>query len=229
MAKKLFSLAVLALCGLLNTAAYAQATTYNLAQSSASYQELSGATTLNTGAEWVNSRYKVPVGFNFSHKGKTYDSLYIGTHGLTVFDKSGTYAFAAFLSMLDCRKDSAGNALSSISYQTSGSQGSRILKVEYKNCGIIMMPATDQVNFQVWLYEASGKIELRMGSSSISEGLSVPALLIGVIDNSGHNSPVNGLNGSPSAPQLNELNPETDPPHLTGIPAAGTIYSFTAN
>ncbi len=199
---------------------------YTLSHSSSSYQELSGATAIDAGTDWVNTKYKVPVGFSFNHKGCTADSIYVGTNGLFGFDKKGDYAFAAFLNMLVCRKDSAGNALSSISYSTSGSQGSRILKIQFKDCGMGSQSGDDRLSFQVWLYETDGKIELRMGSSVLSEGAEEPTLFIGQIDNTGKSVPMSGLTGSPSSAQLQDIDPESNPPHMTSLPAEGTIYTF---
>ncbi len=226
MAKKLF-LPLYMTAGMLLANIASGQTTYTLAQSSSAYQELSNATVINAGTNWVNTRYKVPVGFNFGYMGGSSDSIYIGTNGLLVFEKGRRHGFAAFLNMLVCKKDSAGDALSTVSYSTSGSNGSRIMKVQFKNCGMEGQYGDDHVSFQVWLYETNGKIEVRIGSSSVNEGSGEPSVFIGQVNNSGKGAPISGLTGTPASAQLQDFEPESTPPHMTSLPAEGTIYTFS--
>jgi hypothetical protein len=55
-----------------------------------------------------------------------------------------------------------------ISYKVSGTTGSRIAKVEYRNVGFYEGDSTENANFQIWLYEGSNKIEYHVGPSQVN-------------------------------------------------------------
>lgn len=63
-------------------------------------------------------------------------------------------------------------SLSSIGYQISGEVGNRVVKIEWRNAGLIGEEEirdeyTNFVNIQVWFYELDESIELRYGKSFI--------------------------------------------------------------
>ncbi|MBW8049657.1 MAG: T9SS type A sorting domain-containing protein [Cytophagales bacterium] len=119
---------------------------------------------------------------------------------------------------------------SPISYQLSGTPGSQILKIEWKNAGFFneydsVCTADDSVNVQLWLFEGTNDIEIHIGANSISSvsfgGATGPA--VGLKNNVSPEFIY--LSGDPNNPVIvNSANSTTN-----GSPANGTIYKFTRN
>jgi hypothetical protein len=58
----------------------------------------------------------------------------------------------------------------SVRYKTNGSSGSRIFKIQFKDLLVYNDSlGLDRCNFQVWMYETSGRIEFRTGPFQISQ------------------------------------------------------------
>lgn len=55
---------------------------------------------------------------------------------------------------------------SKLSFAVDGSGNNKVLKVQWKNLKVQSGPAGNFVNFQIWLYQATGIFEIRYGSSS---------------------------------------------------------------
>lgn len=117
--------------------------------------------------------------------------------------------------------------MSPINYSITGQAGGRILKLEWRNAGLVDDETdNDFINIQLWLYEASGVIELRYGPSSVTNpDVFIPGTngpLVGIYDD----NPVNGyyLSGNPSNPTLGAFPPF---PALNSVPPDGMIYRFT--
>jgi len=55
---------------------------------------------------------------------------------------------------------------SEISYKVEGSGGNKIVKVQWKNVKIRTGQANNFINFQIWVYQATGIIEMHYGLSS---------------------------------------------------------------
>lgn len=162
---------------------------YTFSISSSGYQPLTGATNLNQTQVWtMNSTYNVPLGFSFPlTAGRS-------TNSVNVF--SGSLEFPATTSgyyiLLLYHWPFGGNLLtdngygtsisqSPISYVISGSPGSRIAKIEFNNAGLEYDHASyctgtttglDYVNFQYWLYESTGRIEVHFGPFSVNNPIS---------------------------------------------------------
>src|SRR5690606_16680480 len=54
-----------------------------------------------------------------------------------------------------------------------GSFGDRIFKLEYDNAGFSIehIPRKSYINFQIWLYERDGAIEMRYGPKGVNVGV----------------------------------------------------------
>lgn len=64
----------------------------------------------------------------------------------------------------------AAQGRAKISYELSGTAGSRIFKVQYKNMGLANSASgNDTLNYQIWLYEADNAIEYRAGYSNVPD------------------------------------------------------------
>jgi hypothetical protein len=209
----------------------AQNFNYSVTTDSVAWNALNTQTILNSNNSAWNFSYKIPIGFTFSFLGRNFDSLTIETNGYIVFDSERNYALTAFSGIGD-HIDSEGNH-AVIGYELSGTNGNRILKIQYLNCS--PNAAGDDVqSWQVWLKE-NGGVEVRIGMGTLrynsTEVDSTQQYRIGLLnmnmDTEDRGLFVSGNPSSPQAAEVNENNPET--PFLTFIPASGYRYTFTPN
>lgn len=211
-------------------------TDYSFSLTTATYSDLTGATSINDSDIWDDPEYVIPTGFNFQIYNKTLDSLYfgVGVGGLLsdywddIIDPE--YIIAPFEADLIDRGDISGITASPISYLLTGTTPNRILKVEWKNAGFYaegdsLGTLNDYVNFQIWFYEGSNNIEFHYGPSQ----LSYPSLdydyetgaIIGLSDYNVQNSYI--LAGPVATPVV--LHDSVT--FINGTPANGTVYKFT--
>lgn len=70
-----------------------------------------------------------------------------------------------------------------VSYELSGTTGSRIFKVQYKNMGLANgTNGTDTLNYQIWLYEADNAIEYRAGYSNVPDTMFAQSVMDLLLD-----------------------------------------------
>ncbi|MFC5270925.1 T9SS type A sorting domain-containing protein [Adhaeribacter terreus] len=232
-------LLILAVAIAAQVSAFAQG--YTVTTTTGTYTDLTGATVVSTfGWEPNTANFTIPIGFNFELDGTTYTSL--ETDGLgDLFFTDGTtdkyiYPFDAVI--IDKAYPSTTSTLSPISYLLTGSAGSQILKIEFKNVGLVIDPLgtpiinpNDVANYQVWLYEGSNKVEVHYGTVTASDvqgiffGEDGPSIAIVTgLSSTG----ISGffLEGLATAPTLTVLNQSGTYMGLDSIPASGTIYAF---
>lgn len=156
--------------------------TYTFSSFDGGYNNIIPSTSLNNGDTWDDPDYTVPFGFTFEYFAEPLTSIQISSDGLGGLLKSGDcsmepnegYLFAYGVDIID-RGDDGPMSLSNISYQTQGTAGSRICKVEWNNVGFYDGTndangnRIDYMNFQVWFYETTNVIEIRFGPKSITE------------------------------------------------------------
>ncbi len=147
-----------------------QSFNYDFSKDSVSWQELNSQTILNSGNQAWNFCYKIPIGFTFNFLGAGFDSLRIETNGYLVFDANRDYAMTAFLGFGDCM-DSSGNH-SVLGYEVSGTSGSKILKIQFKNIGS-SKKSSKHLTYQVWLKESNGAVEIHIGPNDYQPGMIV--------------------------------------------------------
>lgn len=138
---------------------------YTFTKAIGTYNNVSSATALNDGEN-------IPIGFPFYHYGIRFDTLYATMEGYVGLKSdvnncgSTLGAFVAFCNVDPNFGDSG------IKYKLTGSAGSRVLVIEWRNVGIDF-PGTanndDYVNFQIALFEGSNKIEYRYGPQVITD------------------------------------------------------------
>lgn len=223
----------------------AQNCTYDFNVSTDTYQNLTNSISLNNGTVWDDPNYTIPVGFDFTICGNTYQTIYFsgfGSGGMLATSQNPTDNLAIISPIAQDIVDLGdmwGTSQSPLSYQTVGSPGNRILKIEWKNVGFWGNP-TDYLNFQVWFYENNNSIAYHYGPSSVTntmafEGETGPIVFFfplinlntGVLFETGY-----GLVGNPSNPTLVVLDPNNPPSSgssnaLNGMIPPGTIYTFT--
>jgi hypothetical protein len=204
---------------------------YSFSASTTGYADLDSPTYLAQDGVWNNSYYKIPIGFSFNYLGQTFDSVSIFNNGYLVFDNNFNYGFAAFTLNLADQKDSLDNSLSSISYNLDGSPGSRILKIQFGNCGI-SGEAAGYLNFQVWLSEGDKKISVLAGGNTFDPDVFLNySKIVGLVN---MNKLENGqaallLSGDASSPSTTVINLQDSRVNITGFPLGNTLYTFTPN
>lgn len=202
-----------------------QTFSYSLSKTSGSYQELSDPKILESSSLWNPDGYLVAYDFDFPVAGKTYRALTVTPNGMFLFGEDNDKAICAFKGIKPVM-DSAGN-YSSIAWKTSGAEGSRVLKIQYRDCGF-GYGKPGLFNLQVWLHENTGKIEFHIGSTDLSTlSDSLIMTVVGVI-NPRMDGSSNGylIEGNPSQPIStplvgNQFN------YLIRVPDENTVYTLT--
>ncbi|MBL4658614.1 MAG: PKD domain-containing protein [Flavobacteriales bacterium] len=200
--------------------------TYALTYSNGTYSDLTGATSLNNGQLWDDHDTLIPIGFTFELFDQSFDSIHISV--LVWFKIDGDYFIEAFFADFIDRGNGTGTSLSPKSFLLDGAPGDRILKIEWKNAGFLFEMINsgtldDSVNVQLWLYEDSGYVEIRVGSNSVAKPLSSfnsnEGPRVGLRTYFGENLTASG---AADAPVL-----DTTVEYLTGTPSDGMIYRFS--
>jgi hypothetical protein len=144
------------------------------------YTPLDNPISLNNGVPWVSLDYTVPIGFDFNFFNTSIDTLYfVPDQGSPLLSSSNAEGGVHKLinpygAVLIDRGYMTSTSLSPVSYQLSGSAPERVLKIEWKNCGFYFDleddgQSVDFINYQLWLYESDGKIEVHFGPQKISQ------------------------------------------------------------
>lgn len=205
---------------------------YTFSNLTGTYADLTGTTSLNEDEIWDDPEYTLLLPFAFTVNGNTsnilsvIDGTLFQTATLTTFQ-----GLAVLNADLEDRGSNGETSLSPISFKTDGIAGSRIVKVEFKNCGAFSdFGKTMFVNFQIWLYEGSNIIEYRYGPSSITntsifyDDQTGPLVGISGLDMDDVLIDTHFLTGSANNPTLST---DTSYVYLTGTPDADRIFRFT--
>jgi hypothetical protein len=195
-----------------------------------SYTPLSGGTAISSGQDWSGIKFTVPIGFPFQIRDNSYDSLSITRSGFINLgdqDRTTLLAFLGFGCVLD-----TDSVYSSVSSQLTGTNGNRILKLEFKNCGLPVDSVKRMLSYQVWLYENNSKVEVHVGPNDYS-GLSDSVIVtqVGIINpymTAASNSCL--LYGSPSSPQTQVIGTgEESMKGLIRIPQENSVLTIIRN
>jgi hypothetical protein len=213
---------------------------YNFSKDSVAWQELNSQTILNNSNSAWNFSYKIPIGFTFNYLGRSFDSLTIETNGYLVFDANRNYALTAFLGFGDCVDSSSNHSI--LGYEVSGSNGNKILKIQFKNVGSSNQ-TSKHFSYQIWLKE-SGAVEIHLGPNDYQPGMiitnndtiltnrdSLQFYRVGLInmnmDTQTRGFFIGGNLSSPDSQPVDDNHP--DPIFLMRAPSSGTRYTFTPN
>lgn len=186
---------------------------YNFTNTTGTFTPLTAGTNMAAGFSWDDDEFNIPVGFTFYAYGKGYDSVVVESNGSLFLHNGLTYntiyavndTIPAFAGNTD---DLLDRGSSPILYQVSGSAGSRVLTVEFRNAGYYDDGGVnDFVNFQFKLFEGTGTIEIHYGPTSVPAGTYYATVGL---------SQVNFMNGT-------QLNPQ----FLSGAPASPTLVNFS--
>jgi hypothetical protein len=194
--------------------------------------------------DWDDEVYFISAGFPVNVMGEWYDSIAVESNGsLVMYNETEQIMtgsdtlpvlmpFGEFLSddgYVDLRYRTPGN--SPISYEVTGTPGTRIAKIEWRNAGFYNDPDNymDSINFQAWIYEGSGDIEYRFGTSRVSpesyDLVNGPTIGIAPYD-TGNGAFLDGyyLTGDSTAATLVSAYAG-----ITGTPVNGTVFRFANN
>jgi hypothetical protein len=210
----------------------AHSQSYTFTRSTGAYQDLTTSDYAIPDTSPYFDNIQLMVDFNFTGFSTTYDLL---NNGASVVIKGGyfftinnTRSTTAYMYNIDMDARPGAGQVSEFSYLLSGTSGSRLLKLQWKNMGFEFGDSADFINFQVWLYEASGKIEVHFGPSAVKVSAynGAPGPVIGLLE----------MNPAFSTifQQMYLVNSEASPTvktngidALTGTPAPNSIYTFT--
>ena len=209
-----------------------QAQSYTFSQRTTTYTDLASPTNLFGTSIWDDTSAIVPIGFPFILGATTFSNVEINSNGVILFNSGSTDAgIIAYDS--DLASLGTASSTSPIGYELTGTAGSRIFKVQWKNAGFYDGSGTDFTNFQVWLYEGSNKIETYIGASNFAN----PADIFGSFGGPANgvatmidftNEILSGLfiQGSPGAATTVTLTNSSTYPFLNAPPANGTAYTY---
>lgn len=207
---------------------------YVFSQDTMTYTELSGANII-TNPDFANDKFTfLPVeGKTYNFFGLDFDfggvrTMVIQTYGNMRIDNDSSMVIIdgvfGFLDSLD------GNT--SISWVIEGQPGKEIVKAQWKNVGISSGQPGNFVNFQLWLHQRSGIIELRYGprsannASGFTSSTGPYAGLFYADDNVSTMYEKLWLHGHPSDIKVDSAQNFTFK-RLLGVPGEGTVYRFT--
>lgn len=217
---------------------------YTFTKSTATYSNLTNATSMNNGQVWQQPDYgpfvsTFPVkifGINY------FDFGFAEYQFIFADDNVASEPFVMFFPIsvlpVDRNFSGTGASQSTISYKTEGTTGSRILKLELKNAGLETEFQTNSVstlycNYQIWFYESDKSIEFRIGPNNITNKSQLNDTGISA---SGFNFESNNdyrlayINGTIANPNYVETtNMNVIPADLNGIIPANTVYRFAVN
>lgn len=216
---------------------------YNFTKSTATYADLTGATSLTNNAVWDFDFFgPITSPFNIDVFGQTYNTLNFEDDYFYLESSTNANFYSEILPVyayiMDRNVSGTGNGVSPISYKVEGASGNRILKLEVKNAGLEMefdSSGTTNLflNYQIWFYEADKSIEYRYGSNNVTSVASlndegVSYILFSHEDS--NNIKGGFVNGTITSPTYTEVtNPTSNPTNLNGLPAANTVYRFALN
>jgi Secretion system C-terminal sorting domain len=224
-------IASILLCIITLAAARAQAgPTYEFAQESGTYAELENATHLPI--TFGDSLFRLDLEgevFTFFRRPFTIagaSSFEIAGNGfLRVWDDSMVTVIDGLFMTLD-----TVDAASEISYLLEGTPGDRVLKVQWRRAGFPNGLEADFANFQIWVYQRTGVIEIRTGPSDVKgpeafgTGPWIGAFIAPVTFASMGEKL--WITGDPAKPVIDRLK-NLQFKRVTGVPPSGTIYRMT--
>ncbi|HYV94460.1 MAG TPA: GEVED domain-containing protein [Chitinophagales bacterium] len=171
--KKFYSrVCLLALFACASLNGFAQVSTYSFASSSTTFSSIvgGGGTVTVATSGFDQSFGTFPIGFTFTFNGNSYTTFGLNMNGFISMGYVPVSTDHALSSGLNNNIISGFNgslygtdAGAKISYQTSGSAGSRVLTVEWTNWGFFSTGG-NEFNFQIKLLEGTNKIQVVYGS-----------------------------------------------------------------
>lgn len=161
-------LSLLGLFSLLSVFAQAQNFPYQFSYTNEPYAGLTNATVLNNAEVW-SDELNVPLGFVFQFDNQAHIEMNVlGYSGAILpvgqFDSGDTldaiFGYAALPGLLPLSN-------TKVQHKTDGSAPNRIFKLEVSGAGFDGVQG--EVSFQIWLYETTNAIQIRLGNQFIPD------------------------------------------------------------
>lgn len=200
---------------------------YTFAKSTGTFTELTGATSLDEIETDDILSESIPLGFSFEVSGQSFTEVKVSSNGFITFNPyapastatnnlSNTLHTPLAAALWDDLDGENGDA----SYSTTGSAGSRIFTVEFKNWQWNYSASGTTISFQIKLYESNNKIEFIYRQESGAVNAAAASIGIGLIDIGDFLS----LTSSTAAADTSSVTETND---INTKPATGQIFSFT--
>lgn len=221
---------------------------YTFTKSEATYQELTDAVSMNDGEAWwfLSEMGPFEATFPVSVFGQEFNKFaFIDGNFITFNDDDPiiTFFYPTIAFLMD--KGYPDSSQSPVSYKIEGNEGSRTLKLEVKNAGLIddmdgALPLL-YLNYQIWFYEEDSSIEYHYGDHNITDIsiLNDEGINIAGIDLYNLSAEVTEqaaiVSGEITNPSYYEFASESDIPEnpeditLDGMPQPNTVYRFALN
>ncbi|UMY65730.1 MULTISPECIES: GEVED domain-containing protein [unclassified Flavobacterium] len=174
------------------------------------------------------------IGFTFVYEGVNYTQFRMSSNGFISLNTTGTSSLTTndfttanatsrpIIAPLWDDLDGAATGGSFAGYELTGSVGSRVLTVEWRNWEWNWNSGSPVLSFQIKLYETTNVIEFIYRSESGSVNNGSASIGIGSATGSGANSYLNLT--SVATPAVSSTTSQT---LLSTKPATGTVYRFT--
>lgn len=216
---------------------FAQAPQYAFTAGTDAFVENGGSATLLPTLR-VNSAISaaLPIGFTFNYGGTNYTQFRMSSSGFITFNPTtSTNVVSNNLSTAnaDLRPiiaplwddlDGSGPASSQASYLLSGTVGSRVLTIEWKNWEWNFQSATPVISFQVKLFETSNVIMFAYRSEATSPTNSTASIGISNATGSGNESFLNVMGDA-----IPMVSSSIVFSNISVRPGNNVIYTFTPN
>lgn len=203
------------------------------------YVDLVNSTSINDGQIWdQNSAFHVDFDFDFNINGIAYNSLRVKAGGIEFIGYGNIYMH--IFSVPCCGyllKDRGTNESESpITFVEEGEEGSRILKIQWKNAGFVQefssSSENDYVNYQIWLYEEDNSVKIHYGESVTSTGTYSPPEVTPTGPTTTFKCSSDSLisfNGVANNPSMHWVDLNTWYYSIDGTPSENTVYHLTPN
>lgn len=213
---------------------------YGVKTGLSTYTPLTDATPITVEDAQGGGRY---FGYNLEFKTFTFNAsfkaggnslgVYVAYDGYLFADNSVTKSHAIIYQVLQLEGQNNGLRMknnSAMQYKYEGTQGSGILKVEWKNMGLVNHHDSEFVNLQLWLNESDNSITYFYGPRSVSGTLrnhvglfTSPYTQFGVFDNSMN------FSGIPQRFTIVNASGYNNLPSFSELPENGRYFMFTTN
>ena len=201
---------------------------------------------LTSGMEWDDPESMFGIGFNWYYMNNSslqMSFVPFSGFGSLMMVPSNTDGFVNLIvpyyaDVIDAGYQT-GNSISRILKRTDGNPGSRITKIEWQNVAFwdeydAFGSATNQISFQMWLYEGTNDVEFHFGPNSIKDfdlihPLGIFCGMFRTFDPNMNSWDAAWVSrGNPEEATMDVLLGQEDflQEALTTVPPSGTVYRF---
>lgn len=205
---------------------------YSFEEKSGTYATLEGATKIDTARYGVGDLYHIDLSgetfwfYNIPFRFGGLKSFTMQQGNIRIDNDSALIIVDGIFCYLD-----SIDATSDMSYRIEGKSGEKIVKTQWRNAKIREGEAVNFVNLQIWVYQATGVIEIHYGPSSPNNQAGFNTTTgpqVGMFFARDDFSKVFGklwVNGSPTKHTLDSAK-NLSFKAMSGVPVNGTIYRF---